>query len=488
MTTLNSRKELPYLLQPFVNPLPSPYQDLAFNDVKTDSKDVQKGDLFIAIQGQQHNGLHFAKEAVNRGAIAVIGDQDWHHASNKVPYIKVKDARQCYASIIAWLYPVKPSNIVAVTGTNGKTSVVHFVQQLWEMMDLKAASIGTLGIKSSSKQQSSGQYLTTPDAKSLHQALSELKSNALDYVAMEASSHGLDQYRLLNIPVIAAAFTNFTQDHLDYHQSMEAYFAAKCRLFSEVLCHNGTAIINRHLTGFKTLEALITKRQLSMITFGNKGADYWIKERVIQDRSQYVSIQHQDKIYSFNTPLIGYFQIENVLAAALLVLRSKPDIQFETLVPLFEKIKPIKGRMQVVQKESKTIIIDYAHTPDGLEQALKALHDYDHASLWVILGCGGDRDPIKRPLMGRIARQYANHVVVTDDNPRTESPHLIRSHILEGCPNAIEIGNRKEAITYAMQEMKAKDILLIAGKGHEEYQIIGKDKNPYSDYQCVLDH
>ncbi len=458
------------------------HAEIEVSGVTADSRTVRRGDVFVAIAGGKTDGLRFITPAIAAGAAAIAAE---HAPPTPLPvgiaFIQVANARRAVASIAAKFYPRQPRTIAAVTGTSGKTSVVAFTRQIWEANGHCAASIGTIGIVSP-RGESYGS-LTTPDPIELHRSLDALAAEGVTHLAIEASSHGLDQYRLDGLRIAAAGFTNITRDHLDYHPSFEAYLAAKLRLFDELLPKGTAAIINIDHDHAEAVTAAAAARGLAITTVGRKGTGIRLIDCARDGFSQKLQLEHGGKLYRVRMPLVGEFQAENAVVAAGLAIASGDDAG--AVFAALERLRGAKGRLERVgESRGAQIFVDYAHKPDALAKALDALRPYAAGRLIVVFGAGGDRDRGKRPLMGAVAAK-ADRVIVTDDNPRSEDPAAIRAAILAAAPGAAEIGDRREAIRRAIAELRAGDILLIAGKGHETGQIIGDRIMPFSDHQAV---
>ena len=380
------------------------------------------------------------------------------------------------------VYPRQPQTIAAVTGTSGKTSVAAFTRQIWAARGHRAASIGTVGVVS--PRGATYGSLTTPDPVALHRSLDALAGEGVTHLAIEASSHGLDQYRLDGLRIAAGAFTNITRDHLDYHLSFEAYFAAKLRLFAVLLEPGAAAVIDVDHEHADRVVAAAKARGLSIISVGRHGSGIRLAESVIEGFSQTLRLEHGGKNFQVRLPLVGEFQVENALVAAGLAIATGGDPA--VVFPALEHLIGAKGRLELVgASRGAPIFVDYAHKPDALAKALEALRPYAAARLVVVFGAGGDRDRGKRPLMGEVAAAKADRIVVTDDNPRSEEPAAIRAAIIAVAPGAVEIGDRREAIRSAIADLRTGDVLLIAGKGHETGQIIGDRVVPFSDHEEV---
>lgn len=455
---------------------------LELSGLTADSRHVKKGNLFVAIAGSKTDGARFIGEAIAAGAVAVMAERAPADLPDKIAFVKVTNARRALALAAAKFFPRQPDVIAAVTGTSGKTSVVAFTRQIWTALGKRAASIGTIGVVSP-KGEVYGS-LTTPDPVALARILDGLARDGVTHLALEASSHGLDQYRLDGVHVAAGAFTNLSRDHLDYHPSFEAYLKAKLRLFEALLAPGGVAVVNADQDYADVLLAAARSRNLKLFTVGRQGDGIRLHDAVIDGYAQVLSIEHNGRRHKVKLPLVGAFQVENALVAAGLCIAtgSDPAAVFAAL----ENLDGAKGRLERVgMRNGGLIFVDYAHKPDALAKALDALRPYANGKLVVVFGCGGDRDPGKRPMMGAIAVEKADRVIVTDDNPRSENPAAIRAAILKSAPSAAEIGDRGEAIRRAVADLSAGDVLLIAGKGHESGQIVGDRVLPFSDHEVV---
>jgi UDP-N-acetylmuramoyl-L-alanyl-D-glutamate--2,6-diaminopimelate ligase len=447
--------------------------------VTADSRKVQPGDVFIAIPGTKTDGARFVVQAVAAGAAVVVGESVPDPAPG-VPFVRVANARRTLALAAARAFPAQPATIAAVTGTSGKTSVAAFTRQIWSALGEQAASIGTVGIVAPGRETYGS--LTTPDPVDLHRTLAGLAADGVTHLAMEASSHGLDQHRLDGVRLSAGAFTNLSRDHLDYHPTLDAYLAAKLRLFTDLLPPDGAVVVASDHEGAVAQAA--TRRGLRLLTVGSGGSGIRLADSAIDGFSQTLALEHDGRKYRVRLPLVGAFQVENALVAAglAIVTGSEPAGVIEAL----EGLHGAKGRLEMVgQRNGAPIFIDYAHKPDALAKALDALRPYVRRELVVVLGAGGDRDPGKRPMMGAIAAEKADRVVVTDDNPRSEEPAKIRAAILAAAPRAVEIGDRGDAIRTAVRELRDGDVLVIAGKGHETGQIVGNQVLQFSDHDAV---
>jgi len=446
-----------------------------------DHRNVAPGSVFGAFKGAVVNGEDFIGQAVERGAVAVVASPD--APASAVPLLADSEPRRLFAELAARFYAPFPETVVAVTGTNGKTSTVEMTRQIWRMSGHRSASIGTLGVTTSDEQVKTS--LTTPDIVTFLNNMAGLKRMGISHVAYEASSHGLDQHRAEGVPLAAAAFTNFSRDHLDYHETMDAYFEAKMRLFEELLPSGRPAVIWTDDPKSDQVIGVCRNRRHEVITVGRKGETIRLVEQSPTALGQKLLLEHGGKQHRLALPLIGAYQAANVLTAAGLVLATggKWDATFSAM----QRVAPVRGRLEraVISRGGVPIYIDYAHTPDALEAAIAALRPHvakeNGARLITVFGAGGDRDQGKRPEMGRVATELSDIVIVTDDNPRSEDPAVIRSAIMAGAPGATEVGGRREAIAEAIRIAREGDIVLVAGKGHETGQIIGDKVLPFDD-------
>lgn len=452
-------------------------QDIEIKGLSCDSRLVQKGFLFFAIQGTQEDGLEYVPQAIQNGAIAIITQQK--NLQVPIPSYQVQNIRSCMALMSARFYQPHPKNLVAVTGTNGKTSSVVFVREIWEAVGLKAASIGTLGTQSANFYSYNGR--TTSDSISINQQLQMLAKNGITHVAIEASSHGLDQNRLGGLYFQASAFTNLTQDHLDYHLTMENYLQAKMKLFSERTAPHGTIVLNADIPQFNRLYTIGKQQKFRILTYGKNGKELQLIEQKLHKTGQELSLEIFGEKKTIYLPVAGSFQGMNVLCALGLAIGS--GINEKKALDALTHLEAPDGRMELIAttKKGASIFVDYAHTPDGLEKALTSLRPHAKNKLHVLFGCGGNRDKSKRPIMGEIASRLADVVIVTDDNPRMEDAALIRQQIMDKVYHGINIGNRAQAIHTAICNLGKEDVLLLAGKGHEEGQIIQNKEYPFKD-------
>jgi UDP-N-acetylmuramoyl-L-alanyl-D-glutamate--2,6-diaminopimelate ligase len=443
-----------------------------------DSRKVEPGFLFAALKGSVQDGSQFAAMAIQKGAAAILSDGSAD--AGGLPHVIADEPRRALALAAKRFHAAQPEFVVAVTGTNGKSSTVDFARQIWSRAGLKAASMGTLGAIGPSGKIDVGH--TTPDPVTIHETLSMLAGQGVTHCAMEASSHGLEQHRLDGVDLSAVGFLNFTQDHLDYHGSMEEYLKSKLRLFGSLAPKGIPAIVNADSPQRDDFEAAAKAAGLQVVSFGWRGEDLWIDELMPKQAGQSLFLYWRDvEQKPVELPLIGEFQALNALAAAAICLSL--GMEFPAVADGLANLKPVKGRLEFVGKTETgaAVFVDYAHTPDGLDVLLRAVRPHTAGRLKVIFGCGGDRDAKKRPLMGEIASRQADDVIVTDDNPRSEDPAAIRAAVLAGARGAREIGDRGEAIRTAIGELRKGDTLVIAGKGHETGQIVGKTVLPFSD-------
>jgi UDP-N-acetylmuramoyl-L-alanyl-D-glutamate--2,6-diaminopimelate ligase len=439
--------------------------------------------LFAALPGTKADGMAFAESAVQRGAVAILAAADANAGALSVPILRATEPRQALALLAARFCGAQPRTVAAVTGTNGKTSVAAFLRQIWAATGFEAASLGTVGIVTS-KGETPLKH-TTPDPVSLHKHLAKLAAEGVTHLALEASSHGLDQYRLDGVRIAAGGFTNVTRDHLDYHPTFEHYLNAKLRLFRELLAPGAPAVIDADSPGAESAIEAASAAGLNVLTVGQGGDAVTLEGIERNGFKQRLFLTYDGHAYSVDLPLAGAFQVSNALVAAGLALGfgAGADEVFDAL----SKLQGARGRLEYIGEtpEGAPVFVDYAHTPDALVKALEALHPYVKRRLHVVFGCGGDRDKGKRPEMGWAATSHADAVYITDDNPRSEDPAVIRREILGGAPGAIEIGSRAEAIAAAVAALKQGDVLLVAGKGHETGQITGNVVIPFSDHEAA---
>ncbi len=457
---------------------------IAVTGLAVDSRVVKPGDLFFALSGSRTDGARFVDAAIAAGAVAVAGDHPLQGLS--VPFVATPNPRRALALAAARFFPLQPAVIAAVTGTSGKTSVAAFTRQIWQRLGHCAASIGTIGLVSPKRTVYGS--LTTPDPVALHRQLDEIAREGVTHLAFEASSHGLDQFRLDGVRIAAGGFTNLSRDHMDYHPDVAHYLNAKLRLFRDLIPRGGAAVISAdHECSPQVIEAART-RGLRLVTVGENGEGSGegirLVEASVEGFAQKLLLEHRGKKIAVKLPLVGSFQIENALVSAGLAIATGGEA--EAVFASLEFLEGAKGRLERVgERNGAPIFVDYAHKPDALAKALQALRPYAKRRLVVVFGAGGDRDAGKRPLMGTIASENADQVIITDDNPRSENPAAIRAAILATAAGATEIGDRAAAIRTAIEALQPGDALVIAGKGHETGQIMGDKTLPFSDHEAV---
>lgn len=457
--------------------LAGPLGDLKITGISLDSRKIKPGGLFAALAGAKADGQRFIGDAAAQGAVVAISA---HAAEADIPVLVVSNPRRFVALAAARFFGKQPETMVAVTGTAGKTSVASFIRQIWAKAGLSAAQIGTTGVISPSRNDYGS--LTTPDPVELQKLLAELGDEGVTHAAMEASSHGLDQSRLDGVRLSAAAFTNLGRDHMDYHPTVEDYMAAKMRLFDTLMPKGSPAVIFADDAWSEEAIRVATASGLDVRTVGRRG-DYLCVKRVEHFRhKQMAEVHHNGQIFEIDIPLAGDFQLANALVAAGLAIST--GVEAKTAFKALETLTGAAGRLELVghTKDGALAYVDYAHKPDALEKVLTAVRPFTSGKVLVVFGCGGDRDKGKRPIMGDIATRLADVVVVTDDNPRSEVPEVIRSEIMAAAPGALEIGDRASAIRHAVNLLKSGDTLIVAGKGHEEGQTIGTTVLPFSDH------
>ncbi len=450
-----------------------------------DHRKIAPGCVFGAFQGAAHNGEDYIADAIKAGAIAVIARGAAQVLGAE--HIVSDDPRATFAQMAAAFYAPFPGSAVAVTGTNGKTSTVELTRQIWRLCGHRSASIGTLGVTTGDNQSKTG--LTTPDIVTFLKSLHGLQVEGVSHVAFEASSHGLIQYRSAGVPLRAAAFTNLSRDHLDYHGTMEAYFAAKMLLFTRDLDADGTAVIWADDAWSAQAITVAQARGLRVITVGAQGEHIRLISATPSTLGQAIEVEHGGKTRAIMLPLIGAYQVNNVLTAAGLAIASgiSADATFDAIT----RLQGVRGRLEraAITATGAPIYVDYAHTPDALSAALSAMRPHTSGRMILIFGAGGDRDTGKRVLMGQVAAKEADIAIITDDNPRSEAADAIRAAIAAGAPNAQNIGDRRAAIAAAIARAQAGDVILLAGKGHEQGQILGDKILPFDDVtvaqECV---
>ena len=463
------------------------YKSINFKNIRLNSKECKKGDIFFALKGNQLNGNNYIDEAIKKGAKIIISNLKFEGFNkNKILFIKSYNPRKLLAEASDNFYKKKPKNIIAITGTNGKTSVANFYYQILTLNKKKVAAIGTLGVLSKNFKLITNN--TSIDSINIHKILQNLNKLKIQNVILEASSHGLKQDRLNNININTAIFTNFSRDHLDYHKNFKDYLNSKLILFKRLLNKKGNIIFDGEVSQYKKLNNISKIKKLKKYTFGNKNSFIKILNIEKINNKKKVSLLINNKIYSFKTSLIGNIQIKNLVFSIIAAFLSK--IKIKNILNSIEKIKPISGRLEKIGnlKNNASVILDYAHTPDALETLiLNIKEDFPLSKISLLFGCGGNRDKSKRPIMGSIANKYCDKIYITDDNPRTEDPKLIRTQIKKNInPNKlIEISSRSKAIFYSVNDIKSGDILIVAGKGHENYQEY-RTKKIFSDKKEIL--
>lgn len=469
--------------QPFHSLEPIP--DETITGVSFEADKVEPGFLYVIAKPLANTDIQVhIQKAIQKGAKFILKDRTMTVSSSVtgVTFLNVVNARAARSRIAANLFPGQPDKVVVITGTNGKTSVTHFLRQIWELLGTKCVCMGTTGLYGNVdlKDLDVGN-LTSPDALKLHYALSSLKKRGCTHLTLEASSHGLDQRRLDCLDISAAGFTNLSHDHLDYHQNMDAYFESKLRLFKDLLPPGAGAVLNADDFRFVPLLATCRERGHRVVTFGRESRDIQLVNVILDGEGQLLEIKVFGKQYKVHLPLIGVIQSYNVMCALGLAIVSGWDEQ--EVVKVLPQLKSVPGRFEWVGslKNGTKVFVDFAHTPAALETLLTSLRPHTKGNINLVFGCGGDRDRLKRPLMGQVASQLADRVYITDDNPRSEDPGAIRAAILKTCPGAVEIGDRSQAIATALAKCGPQDVCVIAGKGHEKGQIIGEEVFPFDD-------
>ncbi|MGZ8409441.1 MAG: UDP-N-acetylmuramoyl-L-alanyl-D-glutamate--2,6-diaminopimelate ligase [Hyphomicrobium sp.] len=465
--------------------IPAHAADLWVTGVTADSRVAGPGDLFVAIPGTKADGGRFIVDAEAKGAVAALVSQAADvPAGVAIPVLRVPDPRRALAVLASRVYQGQPATVVAITGTSGKTSVAEFTRQIFAACGHQAASLGTIGVVSP-KATVYGS-LTTPDPVTLHKTLAALATEGTTHLAMEASSHGLDQHRLDGVRIEAAAFTNLGRDHMDYHPTVEDYFAAKMRLFENLLPPDKPAVINRDGAYAAEAEAIVRRTGRPVLTVGRSGETIKLVSAEPTGFAQRLTLEAIGKKATVELPLVGGYQVENALVAAALAMATGEEA--ERVLAALSALKGVKGRLEIIGRRNGGLgVVDYAHKPEALAAALDACRPFATGRLICVFGCGGDRDRGKRPIMGRIAVERSDVVIVTDDNPRTETAAAIRAEVLVGAEGAKEIGDRAEAIRTAVAMMQPGDVVLVAGKGHETGQIVGDTVLPFSDHDVLAE-
>ncbi|KDE19929.1 UDP-N-acetylmuramoylalanyl-D-glutamate--2,6-diaminopimelate ligase [Acetobacter aceti 1023] len=465
--------------------LPALAENPEITAITADSRQVKPGTLFVAVPGVKTDGRTFIATAVQNGATAVLAPTNtpWPENVPVRPLVLAPNPRHALALMASLLAGPQPQHLVAITGTNGKTSTADFIRQIWTLQGFKAAAIGTLGLTGAENTAISFPALTTPDPVALANGLAALAQSGFDHVALEASSHGLEQGRLDGLHLAAAGFTNLTRDHLDYHLTLEAYRAAKLKLFDTLLPEHAIAAANADMDAetLAAIQSIASRRKLQLRLVGEQGTTLRLVAHHALPAGQELTIQHNGRISTVLLPIPGRFQADNVLLAVALAAQDNAEIAH--ILPLLTQLRGVRGRLEraTVLPNGACAYVDYAHTPDALARLLASLRPHARGRLIVVLGAGGDRDSGKRPLMGQEAVKGADIAIITDDNPRTENPASIRADIKAGAPQALEIADRKQAIAEALSMLKTDDVLVVAGKGHEQGQIIGNTILPFDD-------
>ena len=461
-------------------------EGLGLTGLASDSRKVKPGYLFAALSGSKTDGARFVKDAVARGATAVLGAPALADDVKAlgVRFIAQENPRAGLAHLASLFFPGQPDIVAAITGTKGKSSIVAFLREIWTALGRPAASLGTVGVVGPKGEMPLSH--TTPDPVEIHQLLSRLKQEGVDHLAVEASSHGLDQHRLDGVRISACGFTNITRDHMDYHPTFEDYLGAKLRLFTEVVKEDGVAVVNADAAHAGAFVDAAKARGLRLVTVGRQGDTIRLDRREDRGGAQALTLHYQGRIFYIELPQAGEFQASNALVAAGMAIGLGDDAA--KVFKAMESLKGAPGRMEKVAfaVNGAPIYVDYAHTPDSLEKVLEALRPHTANRLHVMFGCGGDRDKGKRPLMGAIAVRLADDVIVTDDNPRSEDAAAIRREILAAAPGAREIGDRAEAVRAAIADLKTGDVLVLAGKGHETGQYVNGEVHPFSDREQAI--
>lgn len=462
-----------------------------FDNIADHSGSVGAGTLFFSIPSIKQGPGGYIDLALHKGATAIVTLPDIalskHAIFSHITFFGVKDIRLALTKTTHFLYPQSPVFKAAITGTNGKTSIAHYAYQLWSLLGKKAASLGTLGTQGLSKSSKSLTGLTTLEPLTLYPLLQDMYQEGITHLALEASSHGLDQRRLDSLCFDVGVFSSFSRDHLDYHGNMRAYWLAKTRLFKDLMRYEGLAILNQNLLHPYELAEVCKRRNLDVWIYGSQEpCQAFIQSITPHTDGQTLKVNFFGHVHQFKVPLLGRFQAENLIAAMLLVHSS--GFSMEKIIGKLAEIKPVPGRMEYIGEtpQGGHVYVDYAHTPHSLEQILTDLRPHTTKRLGVVFGCGGDRDVGKRSLMGAMAAEKSDFVIITDDNPRYEDPQAIRQEVLKGAPKAREIPDRGEAITQGIQSLEKGDILVITGKGHETIQIVAGRHLPFSDKQWAL--
>ncbi len=459
-------------------------ENLEICGITSDSREVKPGFLFATLDNGVTNGTQYIPLAIDAGACVILTDEKTQNISDKALFIHSENPNKDFGLMLKNFYQKQPENIAAITGTNGKTSIADFVRQMLFALGNNAASMGTLGLIKNNQAPIPFNN-TTPGAMTIHKTMHDLKQDGFEYLIMETSSHGICQYRVSGVNFKVAGFTNLTQDHLDFHKTMQNYYEAKKLLFTEIMPQGGIAVLNADIPVFEDLKNACLNAGHKVISYGHTGRDIQVLREEPLNNGQNININYFGKNYDVFVPLAGDFQVMNILCA--LGITFALSGKKEELLPLVAQIKGAKGRLQYIGSTAKggAVYVDYAHTPDAIENILTAMRPHTQNKLHILFGCGGDRDKTKRQIMGKIAQKLADFVYVTDDNPRTEEPETIRQEIMQGCPQALNLGDREQAIAYAIKQLEQGDVLLVAGKGHETGQYIKGKILPFNDEEVV---
>ena len=469
------------------------FRNVNIGGIQSNSKEIKPNDMFFALQGLNTNGIDFVDEAIKNGAKVIVSSRQEKYIKGDVIIIKTDDVIGLLGEFLRIFYNKKPKHVIGITGTSGKTSIAEFVRQAIQRLGYNSASIGSLGINFENSHLKKNS-MTMPELVDLHEKLNYLKTEKnIDFVAIEMTSQGMHQRRNEGIDVEIGVFDNITPEHLDYHKTMEEYFNQKMTLFKTILKNKSRVVLNADIPEFEKIKEICLAKQHKILSYGFNG-DLKILEIIQNANKQTIKFQYLNKNYVLNTNLAGKFQATNLLATLCVLIQLNISQDIEKLLSVLQNIREVEGRMQLVAKKSNgaSIYIDYAHKSDALKQVLIAMQQRissdKKARIVVLFGSDGERDKTKRPVMGKIARDLADIVFITDDNPRSEDPATIRNEIMAGCPNAFNIGDRKLAIQKAIDLLEPKDTLILAGKGHEKYMIIGKDILPFDELQIVKDY
>ena len=477
------------LIGNYFNKINDKYKNHFFSGLCFNSLNCKRNDIFFAINGTKINGNRYILDAIKKGSKTIVSDQNFQGIKNKILYIKTSNVRKLLAETSYKVFKEKPKNIIAITGTNGKSSIADFYFQFLKQNKKKVASIGTLGIKTNNSVKAV--LNTTLDPLKLGYELSRLKKNNINNVILEASSHGLKQNRLDGLEIKTGIFTNLSHDHLDYHKNYLDYLNSKLYLFNNLLKKKSNIITDISIPEFKKIKNISLRRKFNLNTICTNASDLSMVSHKYLGENQLIKIKYRNNYYSFKLNLIGKIQVKNILMA--IIAAEKSGLNFKRIINICNKIKPVNGRLEKIGKikNNSSVILDYAHTPDALKVCLQNLKEqFKGKVISIVLGCGGNRDKLKRPKMGKLANEYCNKIYLTDDNPRWEKPHKIRSEIKKRInkKKLYEIPSRKKAIHEAIKNLKSSEILLITGKGHENIQDYGKIKKFFSDRTHILEN